>query len=388
MNHYRDHPKPAEMISGIGECAWTGEQQYTMYNFAAQAMDGRRWDVAYCAGWDWINYWPNFLEGMSASRHVWRQTYYGADRKDGVDGWNSPAIRWVQRAFHPYLIMDTGFEEINGSWSTDWPTRIPACIPGETIARSVEVFNDGLDDAALSVRWTARWDFPTGDVLAKGELSGPPVKAGFHVTRTVCFATPALLKKRTLCLLLESVKDGRTVFADNLVRLAIDPAITSGSAAFVGQDIKTRGNWAGKYGVVDREMAGSPLRTGAASRVRWTVGKEIVYSANSSDVRALQVDETSSAKRIAAVHYGKTVKFTIDAGSKPVKVSFYMTDWDSNVRGQDVCLSTEGDRILDHRAVTAFDTGKWLSWTISGRVCVELKCTRGNNAVINGVFFD
>ena len=34
-------------------------------SFAAIAVYSRQFDISYVAGWDWINYWPNFLEGMN-----------------------------------------------------------------------------------------------------------------------------------------------------------------------------------------------------------------------------------------------------------------------------------------------------------------------------------
>ena len=124
-------PPTNPFIRGVGECAWcvpNGLEQYS-----SLALAGRLANVAYYAGWDWINYWPNFLTGMNASRHAWHQVRSnddesceiisficcfapllwhiqpgcnGTDRTDGIDGWNSPVMDWVQRAFHPFLVAD------------------------------------------------------------------------------------------------------------------------------------------------------------------------------------------------------------------------------------------------------------------------------------------
>ena len=60
------------------------------------AIEARQFDIAYVAGWDLLNYWPNFLSGMSYERHAWKQSKCVAkDRVDGVDGWNSSVVRWV-----------------------------------------------------------------------------------------------------------------------------------------------------------------------------------------------------------------------------------------------------------------------------------------------------
>ena len=389
MMHYANHPKPAAMITGLGEYAWMGDQRFTMHDFAAKAMDARRYDNAYYAGWDWINYWPNFLEGMSAARHAWKQSYYGADRKDGVDGWNSAPIRWVQRCFHPYLVMDTAFAELNGAYRNEWPTRIPAYRPGEAVSRAVEVFNDGLTDAEIIVRWSARWDSPTGELIARGELSGPPIKAGFHAQRTLAFNAPPVPEKRQAFLVLESVRGKETLFRDDLVRIFVDPSVSTGSATFIKEDVKTLGNWPGKYGSAARQIIGQPEAGGAPPYVTWTDGKECVFAANPQESRALRLDATEPAKRFAAARFGKTMKFTLDVGPKPTKVSFYMVDWDLLSRTQDVLLLTEGNRLLDCRPVSSFGKGVWLSWTICGRVCVEINSTKdGQNAVISGIFFD
>jgi hypothetical protein len=62
MLHYAVPPPssgPGD-IRGVGECAWCVEAG--METFSSLALAGRLADVAYYAGWDWINYWSNFLE--------------------------------------------------------------------------------------------------------------------------------------------------------------------------------------------------------------------------------------------------------------------------------------------------------------------------------------
>ena len=52
-----------------------------------RTRNSRRFDISYIAGWDWINYWPNFLEGMNYTQHAWKQTAcVNPDRKFGIDG--------------------------------------------------------------------------------------------------------------------------------------------------------------------------------------------------------------------------------------------------------------------------------------------------------------
>jgi len=241
MIHYEPHPKPAQMITGVGECAWNGsagENDHPfLEQFAAAAADGRRWDIAYYSGWDWINYWPNFLQGMNAQRHAWKQQYHH-DRQDGVDGWNSPVIRWVQKCFHPFLVMDEAFQEANGPFTAAWPARIPTYGNGQSITRIVDVFNDDLSGENLTLRWAAHWDKPDGPVVASG-THDLIIKPGFHARQPITFTAPGLQSPapRRLYLILESVKNKQTVFRQDDVYFTItdhptvklddrDPAIT------------------------------------------------------------------------------------------------------------------------------------------------------------------
>jgi len=64
------------------------------------------------SGWSWINYWPNFLQGMSHDLHAWRPQDH-TDRTDGIDGWGSPIVEFAHRSLHRYLIQDHGLLEAN-----------------------------------------------------------------------------------------------------------------------------------------------------------------------------------------------------------------------------------------------------------------------------------
>ena len=77
-----------------------------MGDFAMQAVKLRLNDWAHLAPWRWVNYWPNFLGGMSAERHPWRFNNFG-NRRGGVGGWDSPMGQTVQRALHPFLAVET-----------------------------------------------------------------------------------------------------------------------------------------------------------------------------------------------------------------------------------------------------------------------------------------
>ena len=232
MAHYVGFPHPSRSIFGIGECAWgmnddAHPRSDWMEDFVVQATDGRMNDMAYFSGWDWINYWPNFLEGMDDRRHAWTQKQvWHPDRVDGVDGWDSPVMRWVQRAFHPHLALDVDFFASNGRFTKAWPTKVPVYRSGSPIERRMTVFNDALMGEQLGLRWSARWDSPQGEEAAHGESPRLTIRPGFHEAVAIRFTAPTAATQRTLFLSVRTLKDDAVVFTDDQIRFIIDPQAT------------------------------------------------------------------------------------------------------------------------------------------------------------------
>jgi hypothetical protein len=205
MLHYAVPPRSQPPhITGVGESAWcvpNGLEQYS-----SLALAGRLADVAYYAGWDWLNYWPNFLVGMNASRHAWHQAgCNGTDRQDGIDGWGSPVLDWVQRAFHPFLAVDVAAVAANPMFTgPGWPYKTDAYSygGGSNVTREVALFNEVLSGTelpwdesgpayALALQWAAMWDAPNG--TAAGPRGAWPllrVNPGFRAAVNVTFEVP------------------------------------------------------------------------------------------------------------------------------------------------------------------------------------------------------
>jgi hypothetical protein len=206
MLHYRDLSCPRShnfaggicaeepMITGLGECAWCVEEG--LESFAAIAVYSRQFDISYVAGWDWINYWPNFLADMNYSAHAWKQTAcVNHDRTDGVDGWNSSVIDWAQRAFHPHLVFDVQSFSANPRHTVGWPAlNVSTGSAGETITRELVIFNDAVDVATkvVELHWSGHWQ---GDamknVVVSGSMPRMEIEAGFHATAGLDIELPA-----------------------------------------------------------------------------------------------------------------------------------------------------------------------------------------------------
>jgi hypothetical protein len=192
MEHYTQIAKSSDHIRGMGECAWATDG---MADFAMQAVKMRMNDWAHFAPWSWLNFWPNFLEGMNQERHPWIFNNYG-NRRDGVDGWDSPVVRTVQRAMHPFLVVDSGLLKMNPairenskSGRIEWPYRVPVYAPQDRVERSIEVFNGALSGSLLALRWSAHWDTLDGPLALPAQTSDIfEIQPGFHSARPITFA--------------------------------------------------------------------------------------------------------------------------------------------------------------------------------------------------------
>jgi len=238
MQHYDPIVQGGDFIRGMGECCW-GTDEIASFAFAAREFRMKDW--AHFAPWSWLNFWPNFLEGMNHERHPWKSNNH-PDRNDGENGWGSPLIEFTQKSLHSYLLIDHELREMQGlanqgarlavgllperafgDGSLPWPGHVPSYTPGSPVQRSIEVFNGALFGDQMSLRWSARWDSPEGLVALKGDTIGPfTVKPGFHATRTISFAAPAIAKsERNIYLVLESLKDGKVVFREDAIYFTI-----------------------------------------------------------------------------------------------------------------------------------------------------------------------
>ena len=389
MEHYVPIVKGGDHIRGMGECAWHTDG---MGSFLSQVLAVRLNDWTHIAPWSWLNYWPNFLEGMNTERHPWKYNNYG-DRKDGVDGWGSPIVQAVQWALHPYLVIDLGLLELNPTIKENskaskigWPYRMPIYAAGAKIERRIEVFNNGLEGNQLELNWSLHWDSPTGPLVGEGIVGPFKIKPGFHATQTVAFDAPKPdREEQTLYIVLESLKDGKVVNRDEHSRLIVTTkAILPSVATFVGQDETTQGNWQSKYGKEGNWLPGQAWKQPAYA---W-------MDANVSGRR--RVNQTTDPRAFVATNGKRTTDFwtglptfIFDVGPAPRKVSFYFVDWDDEGRReQTISIRTWDGQLLDQRTIGGFQQGKYLTWMMQGRVKVEVKQKAGKAAVVNGIFMD
>ena len=117
-------------------------------------------------------------------------------------------------------------------------------------------------------------------------------------------------------------------------------------------------------------------------------------SASTTDARALQTADGSS--RIAACWYTPTA-FTTSSFSVGVDLSdgqvhdleLYFVDWDSTSRAEQVQISDASTgAVLSTQSVSAFQSGVYLDYVVSGHIVITITLTAGANAVLSGLFLD
>ena len=136
----------------------------------------------------------------------------------------SPVVRWVQRAFHPYLVYDVQAYAEAPAFVADWGRANLTLERGQnrTVVRSVHLFNDGLDDAAFNLSWTVSKAGKGAVPIARG-IQGPiALRAGFHtpLPLNVTFAVPEAFNG-TLNVVFEAQRNGETVFVEDRVRIQV-----------------------------------------------------------------------------------------------------------------------------------------------------------------------
>jgi hypothetical protein len=183
MAHYTDYTTwPKKMlIIGEGEYAFDNGGRINPPGFCGNGnlmeeadigKDMRKHGLAYFAIWDFYVYWRTFLTETSTS--------LAADK-----------LKFMKNALDPYMAADSLIDKQNLCYSVNWPATVPAYAAGETIKRSVWVFNGGLSGNRMGLFWDARWDSPTGSVAAAGAIDTMTIEPGFNTVRPVSFVAPA-----------------------------------------------------------------------------------------------------------------------------------------------------------------------------------------------------
>jgi len=398
MNHYTpidEKVGEGKGIRGMGEQFWL-KNSMGEYAVGIRTLRVNGW--CYMSGWSWLNYWPNFLQGMSHELHAWKPENH-ADRTDGLNGWGSPIVEFTRRSLHPYLIQDLGVLAENpgeprllAGGGIEWPYQRVRVVGGKKIERTVAIFNGGLTGSRLSFHWSAHWDKPDGPVAIPASEVSLEIEHGFHRLQKIAFTVPASgTDQRRLYLVMASRKDGETVFLEEGVCFDVCSKDVESAAVFLNRDATTRGNWMNKYGIDGYELVGKESKLPAYAKLLWEKGDIWVYDKATHDPRALAyfADPPTGKDRLAACWYGDPATFALDVGSAPRRLSLYFLDYDKKSRREAVeIFDGPTGQMLDRQEIGEFADGCYLTWQVQGSIRVLIRRLAGDNASLSGIFID
>jgi len=182
-------------------------------------------------------------------------------------------------------------------------------------------------------------------------------------------------------------------------------------AGFIGEDTLTQGGWGGKYGKDGYVLCnyygnGTDKQSlpGYVSSVKYYMKQTgdmpnyRVWATATDDARALAPDAGNQTVRNATGLYTgdpeacqQSFLVTIDvAGRHDYQVALYFADFDDNGRRQAVDLFDESTLrlVAPTKIVRDFRGGKYLIYSYDRSARFRIYQVRGENAVLNGIFFD
>jgi hypothetical protein len=175
----------------------------------------------------------------------------------------------------------------------------------------------------------------------------------------------------------------------NLVVGSLVGTSAAASAAFVGRDTTTEGNWIGTFGAKGYDVIGSSASIPSYATVTPSGKSTYTWAASTTDQRALKT--ANGTGRIAAAWYSAT-SFTVDVNLSDGlthDLELYFLDWGGNTRAEQVSITNAATgAVLNTESISSFNSGIYLKWTVSGNVLITITRTSGANAVLSGLFLD
>jgi hypothetical protein len=172
--------------------------------------------------------------------------------------------------------------------------------------------------------------------------------------------------------------------------LSLNAVVTSsGTAAFVGLDTTTQGNWKGVYGSNGYNVINNAVSYPAYVTVTPSGTNAFTWASATTDVRGL-LQAGSNTNRIAATWYTSSsmlIDLVFNDGQQH-RVAVYCLDWDTTQRNETVAIQDGNGVLLNTQNVSNFHNGQYLVWQLSGHVQIHLTNTNsGSNGVVSGLFF-
>jgi hypothetical protein len=182
--------------------------------------------------------------------------------------------------------------------------------------------------------------------------------------------------------------------------------LESWPARFIGEDSTTSGNWGkvyGKEGFVlcnyngnrsDKIMLPTYISSFIFHKANvMNNASPVVWSAGTSDTRALAPDSGNTTPRNAACMYTDwaTMSFTFTVPeTREYSIALYFLDWDD--KGRRIAVEMMDAETLNQIApvkiIGNFKGGRYLIYSYNKSAKFRIHQVRGDNAVLSGIFFD
>jgi glucose/arabinose dehydrogenase len=160
------------------------------------------------------------------------------------------------------------------------------------------------------------------------------------------------------------------------------------SAVFSGMNSSLGGSWQTNYGA-----AGFNLFNGTE-----TAAQGLRITSEGSQPRALPLTwddsrllvNTAGGRSRSILESSSTIRLLFDSDlSIPTRITLYFMDWDRLGRVQEIVVRDSLNRkLIDQRLLTEFGNGKYLSWSFTGNIEIEIIAKGVGSAVLGGWFVD
>ncbi len=216
MQHYHQPATRPDRLVGVEETLWDrrGTDRNELVGMARYAVLDRLDGYAAFGPWTLNNYWTNFVAGGSKATGSTNAKWRVKDRTDGVDGWGSDPIRFVQNCYSVYAAADVEMirNHLDREDSIFTAAKVPAFANVPAAQRRLVVFNNSLATHTAAIAWELRLDAADGPVVDHGETDRFVLHPGEHATPTVTLRLPRTNgRERLVHLVLRTRLDGPAV---------------------------------------------------------------------------------------------------------------------------------------------------------------------------------
>lgn len=203
---------------GEGEFIWSADntrQGFCWFATAAQAM--RAQGASDVRPYTLLSAWASFVPGVNRIDMTLEQggnPLYGADTLPSA--WTNNQIQRVQAGFNPVLVADTNYWDAAklSNANGDWPANIPFITPGQSLTRTLTIYNDTFSGTDVDVFWEFRQNSATGPIVASGVVNAT-VPLGYTQYRNIMFTAPHAANGTIFYLVLYTRKNGAELFRES-----------------------------------------------------------------------------------------------------------------------------------------------------------------------------